>query len=65
MRRRVAAAFAEVAPVLRSDGRFFFDQVAASALARATYRRLFDHPNQDRFTAGDFLAELPHQGLHV
>jgi SAM-dependent methyltransferase len=59
------AALAEVARVLRPGGRFFFDEVTATALNRATYRRLFDHPTQDRFTAGDFLAELPRHGLDI
>ena len=59
------AALAEVARVLRPGGRFFFDEVTATALNRATYRRLFDHPTEDRFTAGDFLAELPRHGLDI
>ncbi|WP_218131080.1 class I SAM-dependent methyltransferase [Lentzea albidocapillata] len=58
-------AVAEVARVLKPGGRFFFDEVTATALARPTYRLLFDHPGQDRFTAGEFLAELPRHGLHV
>lgn len=59
------AALAEVARVLRPGGRFFFDEVTAAALRRPTYQRLFEHPEHDRFTAGDFLAELPRHGLHV
>lgn len=34
-------------------------------LARPSYRALFDHPDEDRFTAGEFLAELPRHGLVV
>lgn len=30
-----------------------------------TYRLLFDHPQQDRFTAEQFLAELDRIGLVV
>jgi ubiquinone/menaquinone biosynthesis C-methylase UbiE len=59
------AALGEIARVLRPGGRFFFDEVTATALNRPTYRRLFDHPDHDRFTVGDFLAELTGQGLHV
>lgn len=58
-------ALAEVARVLKPNGRFFFDEVTAAALARPSYQRLFDHPTEDRFTAGEFLAELPRHGLHI
>ncbi len=56
-------AVAEVARVLRPGGRFFFLEVTAAALARPSYRRLLDHPTEDRFTAGQFLAELTDPGL--
>lgn len=59
------AALREVVRVLRPGGRFIFDEVTATALDRPTYRRLFEHPERDRFTAGDFLAELARQGLDV
>lgn len=59
------ASVAEIARVLKPGGMFIFDEVTAHALARPTYRRLFDHPEHDRFTAQDFLAELPHHGLAV
>ena len=59
------AALAEVARVLQPGGKFFFDEVTATALARPTYRVLFDHPTEDRFTAGEFLAELPRHGLDI
>lgn len=58
-------ALAEVARVLRPGGRFFFDEVTAAALARPSYQKLLEHPTEDRFTAGEFLAELPCHGLHV
>jgi ubiquinone/menaquinone biosynthesis C-methylase UbiE len=58
-------ALAEVARVLAPGGRFFFEEVTATALARPSYRVLFAHPTEDRFTAGEFLAELPHHGLRV
>lgn len=59
------AALAEVARVLRPRGRFFFEDVTATALARPSYRALFDHPEEDRFTAGEFLAECGRLGLAV
>lgn len=58
-------ALAEIARVLKPGGRFFFDEVTATALARPSYRVLFDHPDEDRFTAGEFLAELPRHGLAI
>lgn len=58
-------ALAEVARVLRPGGRFYFEEVTATALARPSYQKLFDHPKDDRFTAGQFLAELPRHGLDV
>lgn len=58
-------ALGEVARVLRPGGRFYFDEVTATALRRPTYRRLFVHPEYDRFTAGDFLAVLAQHGLQV
>lgn len=59
------AALAEVARVLRPGGRFYFVEVTAHALARPTYRLLFDHPTADRFTARQFLDELPRYDLTV
>ena len=47
------------------DAVFYFEEVTAHALARPIYRRLFDHPSQDRFTAEQFLDELARHGLVV
>ena len=56
-------AVAEVGRVLRPGGRFFYLEVTAAALARPGYRRFLYHPTKDRFTAGQFLAELTGHGL--
>ncbi|UUW88610.1 class I SAM-dependent methyltransferase [Pimelobacter simplex] len=56
-------AVTEVARVLRPGGTFYYLEVTAAALARPSFRRLLDHPTEDRFTAGQFLAELTSQGL--
>lgn len=58
-------AVAEVARVLVAGGRFYFEEVTAHALARPTYKQLFDHPTEERFSAEQFLDELAHHGLVV
>lgn len=54
---------AEVARVLRPGGQCYYLEVTPAALARPSYRRFLDHPTEDRFTAGQFLAELTGHGL--
>ena len=59
------AALREVHWVLRPGGRFYFEEVTRHALERPTYRALFDHPQQDRFTARQLTDTLDRLGLHV
>lgn len=59
------SAIGEAARVLGPGGRFYFAEVTAHALARPTYRRLFDHPTNDRFSAEQFLDALADHGLLV
>ncbi|WP_328967480.1 class I SAM-dependent methyltransferase [Streptomyces sp. NBC_00239] len=59
------SALAETARVLKPGGVFVFEEVTAHALARPSYRLLFDHPTDDRFTAEHFLQELAHHGFTV
>jgi ubiquinone/menaquinone biosynthesis C-methylase UbiE len=56
-------AVAEAARVLLPGGTFFYLEVTAAALARPSFRLLLDHPTKDRFTVGQFLAELANHGL--
>lgn len=59
-------AVAEAARVLAPPGgRFYFEEVTKHALDRPTYRRLFDHPTDDRFTAEQFVDELRRHGLLI
>lgn len=58
-------AVAEVRRVLRPGGRFFFEEVTRQALERWVYRTLFEHPHENRFSSGEFVAELEQQGIHV
>jgi ubiquinone/menaquinone biosynthesis C-methylase UbiE len=56
-------AVAEVSRVLRPGGRFFFEEVTSQALNRWSYKKLFKHPTDDRFSKYEFIAELARQGL--
>jgi len=58
-------ALTEITRVLAPGGKFYFDEVTALALATPTYRLLFDHPAENRFTAEEFLAELARHNLIV
>ena len=58
-------AVAEVARVLRPGGRFYFEEVTSHALARPSYRMLFDHPSEDRFSGREFVDELRRHGLET
>lgn len=51
--------------MLKPGGRFYFDEVTATALASPLFRLLFDHPEHDRFTAEQFTTALRERGLEV
>jgi len=59
------AAVAEVCRVLRPGGRFFFEEVTSHALNRWSAQRFFEHPRENRFGTGDFVAELERRGIEV
>ncbi|MGD9764974.1 MAG: class I SAM-dependent methyltransferase [Candidatus Binatia bacterium] len=56
-------AVAEIRRVLRPGGRFFFEEITRHE--RWTYRKLFDHPREERFSAEELVAELERHGLAV
>lgn len=56
------AAVAEIAGVLRPGGLFYFEEVTR-ALDRWTYRTLFDHPTENRFSGSEFVAGCERAGL--
>jgi ubiquinone/menaquinone biosynthesis C-methylase UbiE len=58
-------AVAEVARVLRPGGRFFFEEVTAHALSRWSYRTFFVHPQENRFSGAQFVAEVERCGMNV
>lgn len=58
-------AISEVGRVLKPGGIFLFEEVSRQALNRWTNRALFDHPNENRFTAQEFVAALNRHGIVV
>jgi ubiquinone/menaquinone biosynthesis C-methylase UbiE len=58
-------AVAEIARVLRPGGRFFFEEVTKKALDHWSFRLLFEHPSDDRFTGASFVAECTRHGMTV
>ena len=56
-------ALAEVERVLRPGGRFYCEEVLASLIGHPISRRLFEHPQSDRFDAASLARELKSLGL--
>lgn len=59
-------AVAEISRVLRpGGGRFFFEEVTRDALDRWLYRTLLEHPAENRFSEGEYVAELAAHGIEL
>jgi ubiquinone/menaquinone biosynthesis C-methylase UbiE len=58
-------AISEVRRVLKPGGIFVFEEVSKQALDRWVYRMLLKHPEENRFTAENFVAALDHQEMPV
>ncbi|WNB87540.1 class I SAM-dependent methyltransferase [Cellulomonas sp. ATA003] len=56
-------AVAETARVLRPGAQFVFEEVTRHALERWSYRTFLEHPEHDRFSAEEFIAELEQHGF--
>jgi len=55
----------DVARVLKPNGLFVFREASKQALDRWSYRLLFRHPEDNRFTLDDFVAALVRHGIAV
>lgn len=58
-------AISEITRVLKPNGRFFFEEVTRHALERKFYRTFLRHPNENRFSGEEFIAELEQQKIMV
>jgi ubiquinone/menaquinone biosynthesis C-methylase UbiE len=59
------SAVAEIARVLKPGGRFLFGELTAAALNRRIYKLLLEHPETNRFSEADFVAELTAHGMRL
>lgn len=58
-------ALAEVHRVLRPGGRFYAEEVLARFIHHPVWRRLLEHPQEDRFDAAGFAHGLEGQGFRL
>lgn len=55
----------EVARLLKSGGKFYFEEVTREALNSWFYRTFLKHPTENRFSGTEFIAELGKNGIEV
>jgi ubiquinone/menaquinone biosynthesis C-methylase UbiE len=59
------AALREIARVLRPGGRLYAEEILRDLIHNPFWRRVLDHPMEDRFDATEFADGLEAVGLHV
>lgn len=58
-------AVAEVFRVLKPGGRFYAEEILDKYIVHPLFRRLLDHPQEDRFNQNQFVAALEDCGFRV
>jgi ubiquinone/menaquinone biosynthesis C-methylase UbiE len=58
-------AIKEVSRVLKPSGKFYASEVLRSFITNPLWKRVFDHPQNDRFDSAEFVKALEENGLRV
>ncbi|MGH9587496.1 MAG: class I SAM-dependent methyltransferase [Acidobacteriaceae bacterium] len=58
-------AISEIRRVLNPGGTFFFEEVTRAALQRWIYRKLFEHPAENRFSEAEFITEIVNREMKL
>ncbi len=56
---------AEIGRVLRKDGVFYFEEIYPPLYANPLFKRILDHPRENRFHGPEFRNALGGAGLHL
>jgi ubiquinone/menaquinone biosynthesis C-methylase UbiE len=63
--RRWRDALDEIYRVLTPGGRFYCEEITKKYITHPIFRRLLDHPQQDRFDCQELCLALERAGFHV
>ncbi len=55
----------EIGRVLKTDGVFYFEEIYPPLYANPLFRRILDHPRENRFHGPQFREALSQAGLHL
>ena len=59
------SALSEVHRVLKPGGRFFIEEIPRQLITHPLWRRVLDHPQEDRFDQYDLILALEESGFAV